>query len=375
MRARPAARNSRSSSGPLSPMSTAAAARSATTAARSPRSTPLSRPPAIRTIGASNARSAAMTASGCVPCESLTKRTPSISATRSSRCSTPVERRRRAADSAGLIPNRSATAVAARAFETLCAPGDPELGDRHDAAALELWPRLLATGGRATGATGNPIGSIASATSQPCATPSPPGGGSPWRYRTTRALRGVRVARHDRVVGVQDQGAGRVHELREPALDRPVRLQRPVPVEVVGGDVRVRRDGRAARQRRQLQLGELDDDAVARGQLGQPLDERPADVPAEDRRMVAVGREQRMGQRGGRRLALRAGDPDRRRRAEPQEQVDLGHDRRRVRVPARAAIDDVAEGGPQARLRRRVVGVDRRRCGRPAPRPRARRPD
>ena len=35
-------------------------------------STPLSRPPAISTIGLAKARSAAMTASGWVPCESLT---------------------------------------------------------------------------------------------------------------------------------------------------------------------------------------------------------------------------------------------------------------------------------------------------------------
>ena len=68
----------RSRSGPLSPMSTAAAARLARR--RRParrRSTPLSRPPAISTIGGAKARSAAITASGCVPCESLTNRTPS----------------------------------------------------------------------------------------------------------------------------------------------------------------------------------------------------------------------------------------------------------------------------------------------------------
>ena len=39
-----------------------------------------------------------MTASGWVPCESLTKRTPSTIATGSRRCSTPAERRGRRPD-------------------------------------------------------------------------------------------------------------------------------------------------------------------------------------------------------------------------------------------------------------------------------------
>ena len=53
--------------------------------------TPFERPPAMRTSGRGNDRSAAMTASGCVPCESFTNRTPSIVATCSRRCSTPVK--------------------------------------------------------------------------------------------------------------------------------------------------------------------------------------------------------------------------------------------------------------------------------------------
>ena len=64
-------------SGPLSPIRTAALAVSAATRASSERSTPLSRPPAISTTGAGNARRAAITASGWVPWESLTNRTPS----------------------------------------------------------------------------------------------------------------------------------------------------------------------------------------------------------------------------------------------------------------------------------------------------------
>ena len=94
-------------------------------------------------------------------------------------------------------------------------------------------------------------------------------------------------------------------------------------VEVVGRDVRVDRDGRPARQRRQLQLRQLDDDAVVRRQLRQPLDERDPDVAAEHHRMRGIRGEDRGDQRRRRRLALRAGDADRRRRAEAEEQVGL----------------------------------------------------
>ena len=51
----------------------------------------------------------------------------------------------------------------------------------------------------------------------------------------------------------------------------------------------VDRDVGAARERRQLQLGQLEDDAVVGGQLRQQLDERRADVAAQDDR-VAVRR-------------------------------------------------------------------------------------
>ena len=70
-------------SGPLSPIRTAADARPPRPPARArARSTPLSRPPAISTTGAGKARSAAITASGWVPWESLTNRTPSTRPTR-----------------------------------------------------------------------------------------------------------------------------------------------------------------------------------------------------------------------------------------------------------------------------------------------------
>ena len=116
-------------------MRTAAAARSATTGPRPARSTPLSRPPAISTIGASNARSAAMTASGCVPCESLTKRTPSMSATDSRRCSTPVNAAAAARIASGATPNSSADRDRGQGVRDVVGARDRQLADRHDPAA------------------------------------------------------------------------------------------------------------------------------------------------------------------------------------------------------------------------------------------------
>ena len=125
--------------------------------------------------------------------------------------------------------------------------------------------------------------------------------------------------------------------------------------------VRVDRDRRAPRQRRQLQLRELDDDAVVGRQLGQPLDERDPDVAAEDRRVRRARGEERGGQRRRRRLALRAGDADRRRRTEAQEQVRLADERGRGEIAGGPRGPERAERGPEAGLGRRVVGVDRRR--------------
>ncbi len=64
-----------------------------------------------------------MTASGWVPCESLTKRTPSTTATVSRRCSTPVKAAAARRIAAGSMPKWRAVATAARAFETLWRPG------------------------------------------------------------------------------------------------------------------------------------------------------------------------------------------------------------------------------------------------------------
>ena len=165
----------------------------------------------------------------------------------------------------------------------------------------------------------------------------------------------VGVAGDDRVLDVQDEGAGRVDELGQPPLRRPDSASSAaVTVEVVRGDVGVDRDRRPARQGRQLQLGQLDDDPVRGGQLGQPLDERDADVAAQDDRVGRVGRQDRGGERRRRRLALRAGHPDRRRRAEPQEEVRLRDDGRGVRVAGGARRRPAPASAP--RRRGSVVG-------------------
>ena len=75
--ASPASRNSRLEPGPLSPISTAATARSATTAGEAVRSRPCPAAGDQHERRRRTLRSAAITASGCVPCESFTKRTPS----------------------------------------------------------------------------------------------------------------------------------------------------------------------------------------------------------------------------------------------------------------------------------------------------------
>ena len=147
--------------------------------------------------GASKARSAAITASGWVPCESLTNRTPSTSATVSRRCSTPRERGRRPRGSRRARCRTAApTATAARAFETLCSPGIAELADRHDPAAGARSPRRRPR--RAAGAR------RPSATIQPSTTPTPAGrraaapvqdGRAPGRGRRTPATTGSSALR------------------------------------------------------------------------------------------------------------------------------------------------------------------------------------
>ncbi len=97
------------------------------------------------------------------------------------------------------------------------------------------------------------------------------------------------------------------------------------------------------------------------GELREPLHERDPDVAAEDHRVHRGGPQERRGERRGGRLALRAGDPDRGRRAQPEEQVRLGDEGRRGGVARPASGHQHPERVAEARFRRRVVRVDRRR--------------
>ena len=334
-------------------MRTAAIARSAATGARPDRSMPLSRPPAMSTTGASKARSAATTASGWVPCESLTKRTPSTSATGSSRCSTPRKAAAAARIAAGSSPKASADRDRRQRVRHVVRARDGQLGGRHD-------PRGRGRRGRhPPGRGARPVGDDPAVDH-----PEPAGQRRVAAVRDRRAPADGRVRRDDRVLDVEHERAVGIDQLGEPALDPAIALERPVPVEVVRGDIGVDRHGRAARQGRQLQLGQLVDDAMVGRQLEQALDDRQADVAAEDDRVRRVGGEDGRGQRGRRGLALRAGHSDRRRRAQPQEEVRLRHERRDAPgCPRSRASTSAREGGPQTRLGRREVGCDRRRGG------------
>ncbi len=135
----------------------------------------------------------------------------------------------------------------------------------------------------------------------------------------------------------------RVDALGEPALHRPVRGDVAVAVEVVGGDVRVDGDRRAARERGELQLGQLEDDPVRGGHREGALHQRRPDVPAEHDRVAGVDREERRRERRRGGLALRPGDAHRGRRAESEEEVRLAHEGRRGRVARRASRDDRRE--------------------------------
>ena len=162
---------------------------------------------------------------------------------------------------------------------------DRELGDRHDPAARPGRGRSAAGQRRA--------GRRRRRRSSRRRRPTPPADRrAPGGTRTAGAVAeaGVR-GRRPGPRALRTRAPSRIDQLGQAALGRPVAGERAVPVEVVGGHVRVDRDRRAARQRRQLELGELDDDAMVRRQLGQPLDERDADVPAEHDRVRRVGGE------------------------------------------------------------------------------------
>ncbi len=140
----------------------------------SDRSTPLSRPPAMSTIGASNARRAAMTASGWVPlrvvdeADAVDRRPRARGGARRRGTTTP-----RSGSPSGSRPNSSPTATAARALETLCAPGT------DSSSTGMIRPSVAA--GRGTCRRPPPGAGTSSATIQPSTTPRPCGGGLPRR--------------------------------------------------------------------------------------------------------------------------------------------------------------------------------------------------
>ena len=186
-------------------------------------------------------------------------------------------------------------------------------------------------------------------------------GSSAAYQRTSPSRRGAELAAAG-IVGVEDDGA-RARQLGQPRLHGAVGGHRAVAVDVVGADVRVDRHLRAARDRRQLQLGQLEDRPGRIGQLVGTLDQRGADVPAQDAR--DAGRLEDGGdERGGRRLALRAGDAHDPRPRQAQEELDLAD----LLQPAPLRLgEQVAQpglGGREARRDRRrgdeqVGGVHR----------------
>ena len=112
----------------------------------------------------------------------------------------------------------------------------------------------------------------------------------------------VVVDADQRDVGARDQAL----------LDRGVILHRPVPVEVIGRQIDQRADRRLER-RREIDLERRAfDDMDARKRRGRQIEDRHADVAAH--RDVAPRFAKDVGdQRGGRRLAIGAGDRDQRR--------------------------------------------------------------
>ena len=163
--------------------------------------------------------------------------------------------------------------------------GDREFGQGHDPAARPHRCRAAAAGqGQPLHARGHDP-AILHAKAAGLRPVAPIGHD---RSRFQRRVRG-----HDRIFRVQDKRSRRIDQLGQAPLHCPVRFERPVAVQVIGGDVGVDRDRSPARQRRQLQLGELDDDPMFGRQLGQPLHERDANIAAQDRWMGRVGGKQR----------------------------------------------------------------------------------
>ena len=187
-------------------------------AASRSRSTPLSRPPAISTSGAGNARSAAMTASGWVPWESLTKRTPSIRATGSRRCSTPVNAAGRPADRVRGDAEEQARRRSPPARWRRC--GGPGCASSSTGMIRPPGPacghaRRPASGRRSTAGRHDPAVHHAEAARHRGVVP----------VQDRRApCRGRRTPPTTGILGVEHERAVRVHQLGEAALDPPVGL-------------------------------------------------------------------------------------------------------------------------------------------------------
>ena len=148
-----------------------------------------------------------MTASGCVPCESLMNRTPSTTATGSSRCSTPVKAAAAPRIPPTSTPNASATAIAARAFETLCAPGIASSATGMIRPGAGARPSAASAAGQA-----EPRHTVGH---DPAVHDAEPAGGRPVAPVADRQSRrpGRRIAGDDRVLGVEDQRARGVDQL------------------------------------------------------------------------------------------------------------------------------------------------------------------
>ena len=133
-----------------------------TSALSAAKSWPLPSPPAISTAGRPRPSSAACVAATVVPFESLTNRTPPISATRSIRCGRP----RNAASAAMTLPSIFATvdvrASAASALSALCRPTSA----RSLAASSSAPPRasqdaaLRCTRPQSSSASGTPAPNV-----------------------------------------------------------------------------------------------------------------------------------------------------------------------------------------------------------------------
>ena len=253
------------------------------------------------------------------------------------------ERRRGLADRVGRDPEQQPDGDGGQRVRDVVGAGDAQLADRHD-PAVRARRRGPAAGQRQALDVGRHDPAVDDA--------------EPARQRPVAAVAarigagakaGVAATTGSSALSTSAPSGGTSSASRR--LTAPIRLERAVPVEVVRGHVRVDGHGRAARQGRQLQLRELVDDPVVGRELGQPLDDRDADVAAQHDGMDRVRGEDRRGQRRGRGLALRAGHPDRRGLAQPQEQVGLRHQGRRRGVATRRAPRPAPPAPPGAAAR------------------------